>query len=195
MLISSFIIIDNNGFKNRFPNYDTFSLDYGKYLKEVRLKKYELGNPQFTNLNKKNVLIIGNSHGRDTFNSLKLNEDLFFDFEFSILDTQTHCIDEMVLKSEFCNKQKMTKLQKKIFIESDILLISTSYDEDDLNELESNIDFFIDWGTPIHAVADGIVIRADHNYNEVSPEFRQSLLNKTKKKTRKKNERFIGSLD
>lgn len=140
LLVSSFIIIDNNGFKNRFPNYDTFSLDYEKYLKEVRLKKYEFGNPQFTNSNKKNVLIIGNSHGRDTFNSLKLNEDLFFDFEFSILDTQIRCIDKMVLKSEFCNKQKMTKLQKKIFIESDILLISTHYNEDDLNELESNIE-------------------------------------------------------
>jgi len=49
------------------------------------------------------------------------------------------------------------------------------------NGIHRGIDFYIDWGATIHAMADGVVIRADHNYNEISPEFRQSLLNKTKK--------------
>ena len=49
------------------------------------------------------------------------------------------------------------------------------------NGIHRGIDFYIDWGTTINAMADGVVIRADHNYNEISPEFRQSLLNKTKK--------------
>ena len=38
------------------------------------------------------------------------------------------------------------------------------------------IDFFATWGTPVKAVADGIVIRADHYYEEVPAEFRENML-------------------
>ena len=38
------------------------------------------------------------------------------------------------------------------------------------------IDFFANWGTPVHAVADGLVIRADHYHLEVPSEFRVGLL-------------------
>ena len=38
------------------------------------------------------------------------------------------------------------------------------------------IDFFANWGTPVKSVADGIVIRADRYYEEVSAEFRENLL-------------------
>ena len=78
------------------------------------MTKYELGNPQFKDPNKKNVLVIGNSHGRDTFNSLKLNEELFPNYEFSILDTQIHCIIKVISKFEFC-KKKNDKVRKKNF--------------------------------------------------------------------------------
>lgn len=43
------------------------------------------------------------------------------------------------------------------------------------------IDFYADWGTPVRAVASGTVIRADHNYIEVEPEFREKLLEKAHK--------------
>jgi len=38
------------------------------------------------------------------------------------------------------------------------------------------IDFFANWGTPVRAVADGIVIRSDHNFNEVPADFRENML-------------------
>ena len=141
LILSSVIIFNNKGFKNRFPNYDKFSTDYQKYLTEIRLKKYELGNPQFINPNKKNILIIGNSHGRDTFNALKLNEDLFNKLEFSILDLPTiNCMKNIFIKFEFCDGLKMTKLQKDIFYKSDIILISFSYSFSSISSSEKTIN-------------------------------------------------------
>ena len=139
LILSSFTIINKKGFKSRFPNYTKFSIDYQKYLTEVRLKKYELGNPQFINPNKKNILIIGNSHGRDTFNSLKLNENLFENLEFSILDTRIYCIENIFEKFEFCDGSKMTKLEKKIFNDANVILISAAYAEKDLIKIEKII--------------------------------------------------------
>jgi len=44
------------------------------------------------------------------------------------------------------------------------------------NGIHRGIDFFVNWGTPVRAVAEGIVIRADHHFKEVEPEFRKLLL-------------------
>ena len=38
------------------------------------------------------------------------------------------------------------------------------------------IDFFANWGTPIRAVADGKVVRADRGFEEVPAQFREELL-------------------
>ena len=46
------------------------------------------------------------------------------------------------------------------------------------NGVHRGIDFFTNWGTPVRAVADGTVIRADHDFEEVSPAFRKNLLKK-----------------
>ena len=45
------------------------------------------------------------------------------------------------------------------------------------NGIHRGIDFFANWGTPIRAVAEGVVIRSDLHYEEVSPSFRKSVLN------------------
>ena len=45
--------------------------------------------------------------------------------------------------------------------------------------IHRGIDFFANWGTPVKAVANGVVIRADHNYEEVPPAFREDLLEKS----------------
>ena len=38
------------------------------------------------------------------------------------------------------------------------------------------IDFFSNWGTPVRAVAEGVIIRSDLSYEEVSPDFRREML-------------------
>ena len=123
----------------RFPSTKNFSTDYQKYLKESRELKYELGNPKFKYENKKNILVVGNSHGRDTFNALYLNKSLFDKFEFSILDTQINCLEDVFKEFLLCDR-KMSNLEKKLLFESEIILISTSFRPIDLNKLETIID-------------------------------------------------------
>ena len=42
--------------------------------------------------------------------------------------------------------------------------------------IHRGIDFFANWGTPVRAVADGIIIRADQDYEEIPADFREGLL-------------------
>ncbi|NQV38322.1 MAG: M23 family metallopeptidase, partial [Candidatus Marinimicrobia bacterium] len=44
------------------------------------------------------------------------------------------------------------------------------------NGTHRGIDFYANWGSSVRSVADGVVIRADHNFKEVSHEFRSELL-------------------
>lgn len=48
------------------------------------------------------------------------------------------------------------------------------------NGTHRGIDFYVNWGSSVRAVADGVIIRADHNYQEMSADFRLDLLNDTK---------------
>ena len=42
------------------------------------------------------------------------------------------------------------------------------------------IDFYVNWGTPVRAVADGVIIRAEHGYKEMSADFRLDVLSDAK---------------
>lgn len=42
--------------------------------------------------------------------------------------------------------------------------------------IHRGIDFFSNWGTPVRSVADGVIIRSDLSYKEVSPDFRKEML-------------------
>lgn len=135
------LIIVNDGFQKRFPSTENFSADYQKYLKESRELKYKLGNPKFKNDNKKNILVVGNSHGRDTFNAVYLNKVLFNKFEFSILDTQINCLENVFKEFLLCNR-KMSNLEKELLLKSEIILISSLFMPIDLKKLEIIIDNF-----------------------------------------------------
>ena len=44
------------------------------------------------------------------------------------------------------------------------------------NGIHRGIDFFVNWGTDVRAVANGFIVRADHNYKEYPADFRVKLL-------------------
>ena len=49
------------------------------------------------------------------------------------------------------------------------------------NGTHRGIDFFANWGTPVKAVADGIVVRSDNFFNEVPANFREDMLDASEK--------------
>ena len=49
------------------------------------------------------------------------------------------------------------------------------------NGVHRGVDFFANWGTNIRAVAEGMVVRADHNYKEYPADFRIKMLNSSGK--------------
>ncbi len=144
----SVLVIKKDGFKDRFHRTDKFSLDYQDYLREVNILKYEVGVPRFKDVQKKNTLIVGDSHGRDTFNAFKLNENLFNNYEFSIIHTEIKCLNTIKNNFKICDRY-MTNLQKNIFLEADIIILSSSYSDEDLSKMDTTIKNLISFDKTI----------------------------------------------
>ncbi len=134
MSFSSLVII-NNGFKDRYPQYGKFNLDNLKYSEEVRIFKYETGSPKFKDTNNQSkVLIFGNSHGRDLFNIFISNKQLFSKYQFSMLDGQVHCLDRIV-DIKLCDKSISNKLYNN-FLDSEYFVISQNWSTQDLEKID-----------------------------------------------------------
>ena len=140
LLIASFIVIKKDGFKERFPKLDKFTLDNHHYINEARLKNIEIGIPNFTNEQKTKILIFGNSLGQDLFNSFILNKDLFSDYEFSIIYNQVHCLINIMKDKKLCGKE-ITSQSFKNLKKADIVLISTDYYPEDMKILDETIKY------------------------------------------------------
>ena len=48
------------------------------------------------------------------------------------------------------------------------------------NGTHRGIDFYVNWGSSVRSVADGVVVRAEHGYQEMEADFRLDVLNDTK---------------
>ena len=92
IIIFSISAINTRGFKNRFNEFynvfENFEIDnrylQAKWEKPLNIYYSENSKP-FTNSSKKKILIVGNSHAVGFFNSFNLNQNLFRDYEFSLL--------------------------------------------------------------------------------------------------------------
>ena len=138
LITFSFFVIFNKGFENRYPLHGKFNLDNLKYTEEVRIFKYETGSPEFKdNTNQNKILIFGNSHGRDLFNIFILNDKLFSENQFSMLDGQVHCLTK-ISYFKLCKKNLSSK-SRNIFLESEIFVISQDWSLQDLDNIDEVI--------------------------------------------------------
>lgn len=131
LVITSVTIIKNNGFENRFPNTDLFTSDNWKYEKEFQIEIRKLGIPKFSNPNKKNIFIIGNSYAEDLFYALKMNESLFPSYEFSMLKSNIMCLNDIYKFFKLC-KKKLTKKDKNNLLQSEIIIFSSTYSDENI---------------------------------------------------------------
>jgi peptidoglycan/LPS O-acetylase OafA/YrhL len=151
ILILSFLILKNNGYKNRLKISDFLYnniIDYDKkYVKKII--DYNETFAAFKNgkaNDKKNVLIIGNSHGKNLFYSFYLNQHLFQNYNFLYFESNPTCLLNYIKYKNICIKKSEIKRRKnyKLFDEkikySDIIIFSNRWSDSDINSLSDLIN-------------------------------------------------------
>ena len=138
-------IIYKKGFDYKYQINENYTLDNDFYKKQWLGFVKKVGMPEFKEKGKIKVLIIGNSHGNDTFNSFYLNKNLFDKHEFSIINVHVACFYYFVINEKlplYCRQSfsgKNKSLAKSLFQKSDLLIISTQWSEKDIEILEKLI--------------------------------------------------------
>ena len=121
MVIFSFKVDDTGAiqrYQNMFPNYENMVFD-NRLLQLESWKYVRLKGQSFTDLQKTNVLLIGDSHSKDLFNAFHLNKELFPNAEFVRYgrDTKRDQNIECDAAQQFTNTE--------LFSNSDIIVIDT----------------------------------------------------------------------
>tara|TARA_B100000686_G_C16793892_1_gene980779 strand:- start:172 stop:2085 length:1914 start_codon:yes stop_codon:yes gene_type:complete len=140
LILVNIYVIKNNGFDNRYV-FDKINLDNRFYLKERQEYNKNIKISSFKKDNKKKVLVIGNSHGQDLFNILKLNEELFEEYEFSRIGVEINCLESFFINKTLCN-HKINKIHLNNFLMSDIIVLSTRWrdlDKEKINKILVNL--------------------------------------------------------
>ena len=147
-LLVSFLVVLNfysKGFKSRFDkDFKNFSINFN--IKELEKETSEYKNNlrldnQFDTNNKKKILIIGNSVAIDLLMSFEQNKDLFTYYEFK----EYYFKPENLLKNSYKDQLEINKLiNNKLFINADVLMISSLYNEYETSFSNNNIINLLD---------------------------------------------------
>ena len=168
--ISSTFIIFGKGYKDRFFNTKNFQLDNKHYLKErgKYLEKSKDSNINiFNKFDKKNILIVGNSHADDTFNILYNSGNLFNNLNFAISSLQIDCFFEFIdQKKTKCGKQKNTNVPKN-FKNSHTIILSTLWYEQDLEALNQSIKNLLKFNKKIIIMSQSPTFNWKNIYTEL----------------------------
>ena len=116
------IIIYNDGFKNRFSEIYLKNNFFRSELSDESLKYVEkYKNKEFVSKNKEKILIVGDSHSIDLFNSFIQNKQLFKQFEFLRYNLS---LSKKFNKDEFKNFS-----ESKVYSQADTILISDYFSD------------------------------------------------------------------
>ena len=141
LVLILFVITNNNkGFKSRFDkDFENFSINFNikELEEETSVFKDDLRkNDGFANDNKKKILIIGNSVAVDLLMVFDQNKELFNDYEFK----EYYFKLENLFENSQKNKINLNKLiESELFINADVLMISTLYNEYETSFIKNNI--------------------------------------------------------
>ena len=146
IFILSFIFLSFNekGFYKRYIEVDNYIYDNSYFLHQWRKYEDEIGTPKFEDLKKVNILIVGDSNGRDLFNAINLNKDLFPKYEFSFYRDQISDFFEFINLKE--NKEFRLKIENFFDISiqynlknADFIILSYEWNDSYLESLETSI--------------------------------------------------------
>ena len=127
-------IIKKNGFDKRYV-FENIDLDNGFYRKERANFNKTVNDVKLLKNKKKNILIIGNSHGEDFFNIFYQNKSLFPEYNFFLLSTEIFCLKTFLINKTLCNK-KISKDNLVVFKKSNIIILSSRWRPDDIEQID-----------------------------------------------------------
>lgn len=136
--LSVYFVLKNNGYEKRLRLSNTQKNFI--YPKNSQNNKEQIHK---NNLNLKNITIIGNSHAKDFFDILKLNENIVDKHNINLLNIQIKCL-KTAIKSNLNNclkkfdfkSQKKFKDQIKSIEKSEIIIFKTRWSNDDIKSLK-----------------------------------------------------------
>ena len=146
-------VILNKGFENRFFISETYKLDSKDYIEQNR--KFEL-NYNYDNYdNRKNVLIVGNSHAEDIleiFSKTNFSSRIYFnltspkirkkkDYNFQLPYLYQFLIEGRKINNK--NSKIIFDHLKKQFDKSDLIILTTQYEPRDIIILDKLIKLIL----------------------------------------------------
>jgi peptidoglycan/LPS O-acetylase OafA/YrhL len=138
IMIGALVIIFNNGFNKRLPEIKNYNFDNIK-LRNEWLDYEKLSEREFQKNNKKNILIIGNSHGQDLYNSFSQNLKEIPRYNVAIIDISNfRCfLENKEIKD--CFKNTKNKSFFSTFLKSNIIIFHNRWTKEYINMIK-NLD-------------------------------------------------------
>lgn len=172
----SYLISNNFLNKKKISNFElnkNYSWDNDIYFKKRKEYLDNFKIDKFSSFkNKKNILVIGNSHGEDLYMALKVNEERFNDIEIGLYVTEIWCLKNF-LKSKKCQASKklndenkkidknISNKNKDLINNSDIIILSSYWSNKDLDELEEVIKILKKLNKKIILTSNSPVFQSD----------------------------------
>ena len=136
IIIFNIIIIKENGLKFRFAHLKKINQNYNPdniFLTRPRMNNSQINLNDF-NVRDFNIVIIGDSHGEDLFNSLNLNRTFFKDIKFYYIG---NLLSEKI--EDISNNEKLLKQAHAIIEQANAIIVSYRWDDYKFNQLKDGL--------------------------------------------------------